>query len=63
MSAMQAKPGKARQGKKSGGGGSKNFTFNSCPANANFESSKESREFKIEERGSREARPEVRITI
>ena len=39
---MQAKPGKARQGKKSGGGGSKNFTFNSCPANANFESSKES---------------------
>jgi len=41
VSAMQAKPGRARQAKKGGGGRSKNFTFNSCLANANFESSKE----------------------
>lgn len=45
MSAMQAKPGKVRQGKRkkgAGRGGSKNLTFNSCPANSNFESYKES---------------------
>ena len=42
---MQAKPGKVRQAKEKkerGGGESKNLTFNSCPANSNFESSKES---------------------
>ena len=40
---MQAKPSKVRQGKgKKGRGESKNLTFNSCPANSNFESYKES---------------------